>query len=206
MSEKTESAKSSKKYMSRETAIKRIGDAALKVFAQRGYHGASIRSIAEECGLSKGLIYHYFPSKTDIFLHLNGIAFEKSRVIMEKVMAMNISAWEKIESISRSIVDEVLTLEYAPYFLISLQSAIETADSPKISAFITARTTHYRHFETIIKEAQNDGDVVPGDADLLSATFLSLIQGLALMMYHSPDLAEKVTPDSLTNLLRKKTD
>ena len=43
-----------------------ILDSALIVFAQKGYHGASIAHIAKEAGISKGLIYNYFSSKEDI--------------------------------------------------------------------------------------------------------------------------------------------
>lgn len=43
-----------------------ILDAALSIFAKKGYHGASIASIAKEAGISKGLIYNYFNSKEEI--------------------------------------------------------------------------------------------------------------------------------------------
>ena len=44
----------------------RILDSALMVFSQKGYHGASISSIATEAKISKGLIYNYFHSKESI--------------------------------------------------------------------------------------------------------------------------------------------
>lgn len=37
--------------------------AALEVFARHGYHGASIRTIADAAGLSVPGLYHHFPSK-----------------------------------------------------------------------------------------------------------------------------------------------
>jgi AcrR family transcriptional regulator len=40
-----------------------ILDSALVVFAQKGYHAASIANIATEAKISKGLIYNYFESK-----------------------------------------------------------------------------------------------------------------------------------------------
>jgi AcrR family transcriptional regulator len=40
-----------------------ILDAALDVFARRGYHAASIDEIAHAAGISKALIYEHFPSK-----------------------------------------------------------------------------------------------------------------------------------------------
>jgi AcrR family transcriptional regulator len=41
-------------------------DAALEVFARRGYHGASVDEIAQEAGVSKALVYEHFASKRDL--------------------------------------------------------------------------------------------------------------------------------------------
>lgn len=40
--------------------------AAFKLFAHQGYSRTSVENIAQEAKISKGLIYHYFDSKTDI--------------------------------------------------------------------------------------------------------------------------------------------
>lgn len=49
---------------SRRTAIV---DAAARVFAEKGFSGASNRDIAREAGISPGLIYWYFQDKNDLF-------------------------------------------------------------------------------------------------------------------------------------------
>ncbi|MEV0251754.1 TetR/AcrR family transcriptional regulator [Nocardia sp. NPDC050712] len=41
-------------------------DAALAVFAAKGVDGASIKNIAAEAGVTPGLVYHYFESKTHL--------------------------------------------------------------------------------------------------------------------------------------------
>jgi AcrR family transcriptional regulator len=47
-----------------------ILDAALAVFAERGYHASSIDDIAREGGVSKALIYEHFASKQDLYAEL----------------------------------------------------------------------------------------------------------------------------------------
>jgi len=47
-----------------------ILEAAMKVFAQRGYAAATIRAIAREANIAQGTIYLYFPSKRDMLLAL----------------------------------------------------------------------------------------------------------------------------------------
>ncbi len=45
----------------------KIEDAALRIFTRQGYHGTSVREIAEEAGISLGNIYNYYKTKEEIF-------------------------------------------------------------------------------------------------------------------------------------------
>jgi AcrR family transcriptional regulator len=45
---------------------KQILDAAIRVFADHGYHGSRVGDIARDAGVAHGLLYHYFASKDDI--------------------------------------------------------------------------------------------------------------------------------------------
>src|SRR5436190_6238321 len=45
-----------------------ILDAATKVFAEKGFHRATIKDIARVAGIADGTIYTYFSSKTDVLL------------------------------------------------------------------------------------------------------------------------------------------
>jgi AcrR family transcriptional regulator len=47
-----------------------ILEAALHEFAEKGYSGASTRSIAKCAGIANGLIYYYFKDKKTLFLQL----------------------------------------------------------------------------------------------------------------------------------------
>ncbi len=49
----------------------RILEAAVKVFATKGYHDTKVDDIVSESDTSKGSFYFYFPSKQDIFLALS---------------------------------------------------------------------------------------------------------------------------------------
>ena len=45
-----------------------ILDAATEVFGAKGFHGATIRQIAQQAGIADGTIYIYFKTKTDLLL------------------------------------------------------------------------------------------------------------------------------------------
>lgn len=60
-------------------------ETAAKLYAERGFLGASVSEIAAACKTSKSLIYHYYPSKEDILFdvmdsHVQSLV-EAARVI-----------------------------------------------------------------------------------------------------------------------------
>lgn len=47
-----------------------ILESAFGLFATSGYHGVSVRKIATATGMTTGMLYHYFPSKPELFTAL----------------------------------------------------------------------------------------------------------------------------------------
>jgi len=59
------------KFLSLEPAKRApIVNAALKEFARKGFDDASTNEIVKEAGISKGLLFHYFNTKKELFLFL----------------------------------------------------------------------------------------------------------------------------------------
>jgi TetR/AcrR family transcriptional regulator len=54
----------------------RIINAAIKEFAQKGYDKASTNEIVKEAEISKGLLFHYFKNKKQLFLFLVNYCYE----------------------------------------------------------------------------------------------------------------------------------
>lgn len=59
--------------------------AAAAAFMQRGYAATSIDDVADSLGATKGRIYHYYRSKTDIFIDIH---LESLRILLERVGAI----------------------------------------------------------------------------------------------------------------------
>jgi TetR/AcrR family transcriptional regulator, fatty acid metabolism regulator protein len=53
-----------------ENTRHRIEDAALEIFANKGYHQSSIDEIVAQSGTSKGAVYFHFPNKQELFMAL----------------------------------------------------------------------------------------------------------------------------------------
>ncbi len=62
-----------------------ILDAAVRVFARKGFHTSRVGDIAEEAGVAHGLLYHYFSSKDEV---LETIFRENWGVLVERIVAV----------------------------------------------------------------------------------------------------------------------
>ena len=62
-----------------------ILDAAVRVFAHKGFHTSRVGDIAEEAGVAHGLLYHYFSSKDEV---LETIFRENWGVLVERLDAV----------------------------------------------------------------------------------------------------------------------
>ncbi|BAQ09071.1 TetR/AcrR family transcriptional regulator [Sporosarcina sp. FSL W7-1349] len=80
-----------------------ILEAAKKVFAQEGYHGASISKIAKEADIGDGTVYLYFKNKEDILIQLFDTAIyhrhvPKSESLIEPLQDPRIMLYELIRN------------------------------------------------------------------------------------------------------------
>jgi TetR/AcrR family transcriptional regulator, fatty acid metabolism regulator protein len=98
-----------------------ILDAAVRVFARKGYHTCRVGDIAEEAGVAHGLLYHYFKSKEELLdtifrdtwtLMLDTIhgveeLGDPARETLRKVAAIVLRSWRDTPDIVRVLVREV---------------------------------------------------------------------------------------------------
>ena len=83
---------------------KRILDAAIRVFAEHGYHGSRVGDIAEDAGVAHGLLYHYFSSKEEV---LRTIFVENWGQLIARFRAVEASdepAETKLEGIAKILL------------------------------------------------------------------------------------------------------
>lgn len=59
-----------------EASRREVMEAAAHAFMERGYAATSLDDVAERLGATKGRVYHYFPSKADLFLGIHKAAME----------------------------------------------------------------------------------------------------------------------------------
>lgn len=77
----------------------RILEAALQEFSEKGYESASLNTVCTEYGISKGIIYHYFKDKDELYLLCVKECFEKLTESLKEIAAgLTGTAEEKLRS------------------------------------------------------------------------------------------------------------
>ncbi len=186
----------------RAEAIQKITKAALVVFAEYGFHGATMEQIMKVSGLSKGLVYHYFPSKEKIFFHLVDTALEISRNTWKEALESPGTAWEKIEKLSENVVRVAFTDESSLYSIIMVQASTQGKGIPGLMEHIYQSMDYYNELPPLIMEAQKSGEAAPGDPELLFFAYVGLVQGFVLFLLNNDEMKKKITPQILTSVLR----
>ncbi len=82
-----------------------ILDAAVKVFARRGFNQCRVADIADEAGVAYGLVYHYFRSKDAV---LDTLFLERWNVMVDVIGRLDgqeVAAREKLRAVAGFIVD-----------------------------------------------------------------------------------------------------
>jgi AcrR family transcriptional regulator len=105
----------------RETEKHRqIMTAAAALFARQGYQKTSIDEIVREAGISKGLYYHYFENKKELYIHLyNSYADILSNTICERVALSETDFFERLKQVSHIRIDFAVSYPSLYRFLYS---------------------------------------------------------------------------------------
>lgn len=74
---------------------RRIIEAAMHEFSAKGYGGASLNTVCAEYDISKGIIYHYFKDKDELYLTCVGECFEALTSYMREVLSHSSGAPEQ---------------------------------------------------------------------------------------------------------------
>ena len=132
----------------REERKHQILEAALSVFAQDSYNGASMAAVAKKAKVSKGLIYNYFKSKEEILVSLVVDVFDEVMIQLDLNLDQPLNKDGFIKVIEKS-VDEVVKnpLRWKLYMSLSFQPDVTpilmAQMMPKIQPFMIAVNNYF---------------------------------------------------------------
>ena len=117
----------------------RILEAALREFADKGYKKASTNTIVREANVSKGLLFHYFISKKDLYVYIVESALEA--VAKELYDGVNFADRDVIKRISVSALLKIESYVKHPLFA-QLFETIKFVEDEEIVQRISRKQKH----------------------------------------------------------------
>src|SRR5882762_2514081 len=76
-------------------------DAAVRVFARKGFHASRVGDIAEEAGVAHGLLYHYFRSKEQVLETIFREAWEQLATETDRIESSDVALREQLRRFAR---------------------------------------------------------------------------------------------------------
>jgi TetR/AcrR family transcriptional regulator, fatty acid metabolism regulator protein len=154
-----------------------ILDAAIRVFARRGFHSCRVSDVADEAGVAYGLVYHYFDSKEEI---LNTLFTERWQLMLEAIVEIDKhdeqSAREKLYQVASFIVD---SYRYEPDLMKVIIVEVTRAANSFGRDHLSKIREAYDLIAVIVEGARQDGSFKSDiSADFAAMCFYGAIEQL----------------------------
>ena len=149
-------------------------DAAIVLFAERGYSATRILDICDRAGVAKGLFYWYFPTKLDLFSELVRSMRHQLRKAQADAMSSEADALTRIHQGAAASVR--FMAEHATYFSLV---EVERADPTIADALRHGSEVYLDDVTALIREAQTDGTVLDADPQLLALGVLGSVSSFS---------------------------
>lgn len=176
-----------------------IREAALRVFARKGYRNTVVEDVAEEAGVAKGTVYTYFDRKEDLL----GAVYEGLMAKMERqqkqILASDQPPLEKIRALHRNFAD----LLGGDGELARVMLDIWVAGMQDPERFGIDFKSLYAEYRTLVRqlleEAEARGDVRSDLPGVTPAVLIGAIEGVLLQWVLDPDGVD--FPDAADDIL-----
>ena len=130
-----------------------ILDAAVRVFARKGFHTSRVGDIAEEAGVAHGLLYHYFSSKDEV---LETIFRENWAILVERIHAVEESGEPAREQLRHVAAILLRTWRHEPDVVRVLVR--EIVRSPEVGQRIDELEKPIDAIQRIVERGQQTGE------------------------------------------------
>ena len=177
---------------------RRLLEAAEAVFAELGYHEASIVKITEAAGVGQGTFYLYFASKKDIFDELVLDLNHRVRQAMTEAASRGGTRAERE------------LLGFTAFFRF-------TAEHPALyriirqAEFVSPEMLH-RHYERLtegyvagLRQAMEDGEIAQGDPEVLAWALMGIgeLVGMRWILWAESDELPAEVSEQLAAIIRR---
>lgn len=170
-----------------------------RLFAKRGYDGASVQDVVAAAGVTKGAFYHYFRSKDELLHEIYRGLLDLQMARLESFVAAEGPPDQRLHD---AAVDVVLTsFAHRDAFTVFVRS-MHRLDDENATALRRERRRYHDRFRRLVEQGQGSGafraDV---DADLAVHAFLGAAHQIPSWFHEGGRLTQAQVAEQLVALL-----
>lgn len=193
-------AKTARKRMSAEARRDLIEGAATELFAERGYHAASMDEIARRSGVSVPVVYDYFASKEELHRHLLERHFAELRSIWREHLLGDDPPEQRIFRTIDAWFEYVQTHPYAWRMLFR-----DTTGEPGVEAIRREVAEQSKELLLPLLATQRGAENIAGaeaeSQEMAWEAIRAVLQGLALWWYDHQKIPRSQVVSTAMNVL-----
>lgn len=182
-----------------ESNAEAIEQAALQLFYERGYHGASVRAIADRAGVGIATLFHHGGSKGAILTRILSAIIDELTRDLERAVAGIEDPLERLDKLVRELVVHHCDQREKSFVA---QSEIRNVEDPARSEILHRRAEVQRMFEHAIRDAIVD-DRASGDAHETARAVVSMIVMIATWYRPEGSRSREQVADTYVHLARQ---
>jgi AcrR family transcriptional regulator len=129
-------------------------DAAVRVFARKGFHASRVGDIAEEAGVAHGLLYHYFRSKDEVLETIFREVWDLLGAETDRIASSDVPLREQLRRFARIYLGSWLMTPELIAVLVR-----EIARSPDVGNRVDDVRPIFLSLQKMIATAQERGEV-----------------------------------------------
>ena len=162
-----------------------ILDTALRLFAHNGFHNTSIDQIAQEAGISKGLVYNYFKSKEELLQ----VVFQKSFSDFDQLV--DLTSVDNPKEVLLKVIELFFHLlqDKTEMYLLVGELSLRAHEYPFVLEYVGVKYKQYLHLLSTLLEnsgisnAADEAYLLMATLDGISAQYLVLKENYPLDKY-----------------------
>jgi AcrR family transcriptional regulator len=154
--------------------------AAERLFVREGYHGATIRKIADEVGISSTALYMHFRDKSEILVEICEQAFAQLIGQTDEIAALPLDPEER----ARRILDAYMQfgLDHPNAYQLVFASPPGALSDEKIDALNALGMRSYGRFAQVLQEMEAAGRLRHDQVDAVAQTLWAGAHGLVSLL------------------------
>ncbi|RDU24118.1 TetR/AcrR family transcriptional regulator [Anaerosacchariphilus polymeriproducens] len=174
--------------------------AGLEIFIRKGYSATKISDIAEQVGMSVGLLFHYFDSKEALYEELISIGISGPMSVLDDT---GMEPFVFFENTANQMFQFILKDPFNLKMFTLMNQAFYNEAAPQSIKEKLQSFDVYTPTIQIIQKGQDNGTIREGNPYALAIAFWCAIQGIAEQIALKPDIPY---PESewIIDIIRRK--